>query len=73
MSEPTATTNREPCATSGSSAWTEGHYTGGVLVCAACCAEIRKVQKSPAMPPTPEGRRQFDLWISGQPSRSPRP
>jgi hypothetical protein len=73
MSEPTTTTTtREPCATCSSTTWTEAHFVNGSLICSPCAREIRRVQESRPMPPTPAGQRQLDLWIRG-PSRGARP
>ena len=62
---------KEPCSCCGSSAWTSAHFTNGSLVCADCCAEIRRTQESPPMPPTASQRRQLDLWC--RPQRGVRP
>ncbi|MGA7741187.1 MAG: hypothetical protein WBP56_14485 [Polyangia bacterium] len=67
----TATANREPCATCGTTAWVEAVFSNGALYCADCAAEIRRVQESPAMPPTKSQAAQLSLWM--QPHRGARP
>jgi hypothetical protein len=67
MAEPTSTTNREPCATCGTTMWVEAVFSNHALYCADCAREIRRVQESKPMPPTPEGRAQLELWC--QPHR----
>jgi hypothetical protein len=61
------TSMKEACSCCGSSTWTEAHYTGGSLVCAACCAEIRKVQESRG--PSRAGVSPFGADHSGRPFR----
>lgn len=71
MSE--ATCQREACQVCGSSEWTDAHYTAGVLVCAACCAEIRRAQeasKPAAAPPKPASpQASLESWITGRGAR----
>lgn len=66
------TSMKEACSCCGSSAWTEGHYTGGSLVCAACCAEIRRTLESKPKPPNAHEQLALANWIRG-PSRGARP
>ena len=62
---------REACNVCGSTVWTDAHYTAGVLVCAACCAEIRKAQE--ATKPKPASKQtSITDWMRG-PSRGARP
>jgi hypothetical protein len=69
MSETTST--KEACSCCGSVTWTEGHYTNGSLICSDCCAEIRRTQESPPMPPTKAQQRSLLDWIA--PQRGVRP
>jgi hypothetical protein len=62
---------KEPCATCGSSTWTEAVFSNHALYCADCAREIRRVQESPPMPPTPSQQRSLLDWIA--PHRSVRP
>jgi hypothetical protein len=57
-----ATTNREPCATCGTTAWVEAVFSNHALYCADCAREIRRTQESAPMPPTASQRRQLELW-----------
>lgn len=65
MSDLPVTANREACATCGTTTWVEAVFSNGALYCADCAREIRRVQESPAMPPTASQRAQLDLWTRG--------
>ena len=59
---------KEPCATCGTTAWVEAVFSNHALYCADCAREIRRVQESPPMPPTPAQQLALADWIRG-PSR----
>lgn len=44
---------REACSCCGCDTWAEAHFVAGVLVCAACWREIRRVPR-PSTPPAQE-------------------
>jgi hypothetical protein len=61
----TATSMKEPCAGCSCTDWQQAHFTqGGRLLCELCWQGQRPAT---AMPPTPEGRAQLELWC--QPHR----
>ena len=66
------TTNREPCATCGTTTWVEAVFSNHALYCAGCAREIRKVQESRPMPPNAHEQLALADWIRG-PSRGARP
>jgi hypothetical protein len=60
------TTTRDCCDTCGATSDIM-HYTAASLLCSSCAREIRRTLESRPMVPTPEGRRQLELWIRGAP------
>jgi hypothetical protein len=62
------TSMKEACSCCGSSTWTEAHYTGGSLVCAACCAEIRRASEKGQPKPAPKQTALAD-WLAPRGAR----
>jgi hypothetical protein len=65
------TANREPCSCCGSSAWTEGHFVNGSLICSPCAREIRRTQESSPMPPSKSQQMQLADWLRPQRGAQP--
>ena len=64
-------TTRDRCDTCGATSDIM-HYTAASLLCSSCAREIRKVQESRPMVPTPSHQLALADWIRG-PSRNVRP
>jgi hypothetical protein len=71
MSE--ATCQREACSCCGAVDWTSAHFAAGVLVCATCCAEIRRAQEASKPKPAAAPPKQTTLaeWLAPQSRRAP--
>ena len=61
---------REACNVCGSTVWTDAHYTAGVLVCAACCAEIRRASRSARVHSAPK-QTTLAEWLAPQRKAAP--
>ena len=60
---------RKACDVCGSTVWVDAHYTADALVCAACCAEIRRAQEARR----PKQMRLLAQWPPPHPPRGARP